>query len=736
MEKVSFLDSALMLARMGFHVFPLQANSKLPAIKDYPTLASCNETTISEWWGKRPYCNIGISTSSFGDGKSALLVIDIDNKPGKEGDNELFKLELEGKEFPPTLTQKTPTNGRHLVYKVENAVKQGSNVLAPGLDTRSRGGYIVGCGSSIEGKLYAFEPGGRDIADAPKWLVETCNGAKGHSSTEGLDFRHDNKIDSSRAWNRGLEYLRSAPHAHQGQGGDQTTYQVICKIKDLGVSASEALEILTESGGWNDQCLPPWGNSELEQKIRNAYTYGMNPPGISAPEKQFDPIPPTDQKDPEEFYLDKMNKEYALVYIEGSHFILHETVDRKGRPKIALLSENTFYCRFKPQKVMDGKKEKNFAESWINWKDRREYAGLTFSPEKDPGFNYYNLWKGFTTTAIPYAQASALAKKGFDAFMDHVEKNVCNGDKQLFKWLMGYFAHLIQKPFERPLTTIVFRGEKGTGKNALIDRVGKLLGEGHYLVAHDSRYLTSNFNGHLDSCLCLVLDEAFWSGDKTTEGKLKGITTSPEIMIERKGKEPYMVDNLVRLVVIGNEDWLVPASHDERRYAVFNVGSGRKQDNTFFENMRINMDENGGNAILLDHLKRFDLSTVDPNKAPATAALYDQKTATQDPFYQWWLDCLTEQKVLGSDFGHDWPDQMDKDSFRHAFNRYAKERNVKGRFPTMNTFGKLLKKCCPSVLTDQKRKEGERWVHTYRFPNIVIAREEWQKYMGHEVNWD
>ena len=99
---------------------------------------------------------------------------------------------------------------------------------------------------------------------------------------------------------------------------------------------------------------------------------------------------------------------------------------------------------------------------------------------------------------------------------------------------------------------------KGVGKNALVDRIGGLLSHDNYLVTHDGRYLMSSFNGHMESCLCMVFDEAFWSGDKSAEGKLKGLITSPEVLIERKGKEAYKADNLVGTIIIGNESWLVP----------------------------------------------------------------------------------------------------------------------------------------------------------------------------------
>lgn len=157
---MSFLDQALYLAEKGFHVFPLRPNSKLPAIDDFPNKATVDPKKIKTYWmdpvlgTEKPY-NIGISTSRY-NGSQALVVVDVDNKEKKKGDEELLKLELQGLDFIETTTQVTPTGGKHLIYRSEKPVKQGSNVLSNGLDIRSKGGYIVGPGSTIDGKSYHF----------------------------------------------------------------------------------------------------------------------------------------------------------------------------------------------------------------------------------------------------------------------------------------------------------------------------------------------------------------------------------------------------------------------------------------------------------------------------------------------------------------------------------------------------------------------------------------------------
>lgn len=728
---MSFMNQALSLAEKGFYVFPLQANGKLPAIDDFPNRATRDPEQIKKWWLdpvmelEQPF-NIGISTTRY-NGSQALVVVDVDNKGTKKGDEELLKLELEGYDFIDTATQMTPTGGLHLVYRAKSPVTQGTNKLGMGLDIRSRGGYIVGHGSMIDGKPYTWKNGPGTVAECPAWIIERC----GRAIEKDQRFDSEITVDPATAKRRALQYLETAPVSIEGQGGDETAFKVVAHIKDMGVAREDAMDLLTE--GWADRCQPPWSPEELKKKIDNAYNYGQNIQGLRSPEHDFEPISDIDDTN----YLKKINETHAVLFNEGEVTVLFETVDEKGRPKREFLKESTFRRKFSPFTVQVSRgKAQTYADVWLDWQGRRQYAGLCFRPELEPRNNYYNLWRGFAYKQTPYAEAGASAKLGFDMFLEHTRDNVCGADAKLFTWLMGYFAHMIQKPFERPLTTLVFRGSKGVGKNVLIDRVGKLLGSGHFLTAHDSRYLTSNFNGHLDSCLMLVLDEAFWSGDKSAESKLKGLTTAPEIMIERKGKEPFMVDNLVRLVVVGNEDWLVPASADERRYAVFDVGDGKKQHREYFRQMCVLMDTKGGAEVLMHYLKNFDLKTVDVNDAPNTKGLQDQKTDSLGPFDQFWLQCLTKGKIVNRDFVNDWEPEICKDQLRRAFDAYCKERGIKNWTPSDVAFSRALIKAVPAVVTDQKMLIDGVYTRSFRLSDLETCRRQWDRRMGFGRSWE
>lgn len=720
--EVNLLLAAKKLAEKGFHVFPLYPHSKLPAIKGFPELATRDPLKLERWWAKSPLYNIGISTSRFGENES-LLAVDVDNKGKKKGTDELLRLELEGKTLPATFEQLTPTTGRHLIYRVKDPIKQGVDVLGPGLDIRARGGYLVGAGSIIESGIYVGHP--RPVTIAPEWLVNECGKAKPKSSSASEALPG---VEPSRSAERAIRYLLTeAPLAVEGANGDQTTYRVASRVKDHGVDALTCFSLLLDH--WNERCSPPWTEEALSRKVENAYAYGREPVGVSAPETQFDVIPPETPISP----IQAFNKEFA--WIGGNKgFVLHETTDEEGLFTVEFIDVATFHNNEAPRTMQFGEKPVPISRVWIKHPDRRSYKGFSFTPGKQPRAGFYNLWRGFAYEPLPKGAEAPLAhRQALDAFLEHSLENICDGDAALHRWLMGWFAHLIQRPWEKPLTAIVFKGLKGVGKNALIERVKDLLGH-HGKLVSNSRYLTGNFNAHLEGKLLLILDEAFWSGDKQANGILKDLITGRTHTIERKGQEAYETKNLTRVAILGNENWLIPASEDERRYAVFNVGNKRRGDKPFFKMMRESM-ESGGYRLLMRYLLEFDLSQVDVDIAPKTAGLLDQKHRSLSPVQEWWHDCLVQGKIVKADFPGAWPDTVSKDRLRSALTRYLKDRGVSTWHPAAETVTKDLGRFLPSLSTKRVREDGER-VQVYVFPTLRQARAEWDKFMEQQTVWE
>lgn len=716
----SKLDHALALSARGLWLFPIRSNGKKPAHKGWQQEATRDPEQLARWFSDGAF-NLGVFTSRLGE-SDALVCVDVDNKGSKRGDDVIFALELEGFDLPDTLEVASPNNGRHLYFRVPDPLRQGANVLGPGVDSRSRGGFVLGPGSSLDGREYEIR-GDRPIAPAPDWLVARLGRSRDRTAEPAN--QEAVQVDRERALSRVVAYLTDdAPLAVEGDAGDQTAYRVAARVKDFGLSQLDCLNALAEH--WNPRCLPPWATNELAEKVRNAYAYGLEIPGAAAPEAQFTAVEPEPEAplDTVEHPFDELNKHHAFVLAGGGAHILWETTDATGRFDLQHLALGAYHSKHAPFTMTVGKKTSPITEEWMRWKGRRGYDGLVFRPEQPAPERFYNLWRGFAVEPWPADQTPPPeAQRALDLFLEHARENVCRADESLFQWLMSWFAHLVQRPWEKPSVALVLKGEKGVGKNVLIETVGALLG-GHFLLTSNRRYLIGNFNGHLENCLFFALDEAFWSGDKQAEGTLKDLITGASHQIEHKGKEPYSVDNRTRIAIIGNEDWLVPASHDERRFAVFDVGNGRKQDRDFFHQMREGMVRDGA-RLLLTYLRNYH-GGGDTGQPPKTGALLDQKHSSLPPLHQWWHTCLEEGRISYSDFGEDWPDTISRQRLRDAFGRYAKGRGVNRYLPDEREFGKLLKKACPDVGEGRSRKEG----YTYKLPGLSEARAAWDAFMG------
>lgn len=732
---MNFLERAngILQLHPSLKVFPVSPGSKIPAIKRFAVEATRDPKKISDWARHFPNANVGIPT----DG---LLTVDIDNKNGKKGSEALLRLEMElgGELFPPTLEVETPTGGGHLFYQVTEPVKCGVDVLGDALDIRGAGGYVVGPGSETRDGVYRVKEN-RQIVAAPDVLLALVRKAKPRSEKKSAKIQG---VDPVAAENRAVHYLLSeAKIAIEGAGGNATTFQVACRVKDKGVERERAKTLMVVH--WNNRCDPPWTVDELNRVIDNAYAYGSEAEGSDAPEAQFTAVEPVKPDPQPERKADapalsetereklspilEMNRDYA--YIAGSKgYVIHETKDEHDNPKLDFIGPETFHQNLLADKLQFSGKSVQLSRVWMESPLRRTYDGLCFAPARKVSKRYFNLWRGFAVEPAelskPSPKAAVLA---VELFFEHLRENVCQGDEKLAEWLTAYFAHAVQRPWELPGIALVEKGKKGVGKNVLAECVGHLFGD-HFAVIAERNQLLGRFNSVLENKIMVVLDEAFWSGDKPTEGLLKHMITGTDRYIERKGKESHRVTNCLRVAIIGNEDWLVPATADERRYAVFNVGEKRLGDKAFFRHGIIDGMRGGGYALLLRRLLDFPLKGIDIFTAPSTTGLKDQKSLSLNYFQAWWRDCLFEERILGSDkIG--WPEFILRDDFRKAFKASDAAKNWGSE-----KIGRELARVLPSHGSGRKRVEGQRPA-VYTLPALSQSRREWEAYIGHEEDW-
>jgi hypothetical protein len=127
------LHAALALAKQGIPCFPC-TQTKVPVTPHGFKDASIDPVVLQELFRHRPDALIGVPT----DHSSGLNVLDVDPRHG--GDEWLLE---NHHRLPPTRGHRTRSGGLHLLFRHEAVLKCSASRIAPGIDVRACGGYVV-----------------------------------------------------------------------------------------------------------------------------------------------------------------------------------------------------------------------------------------------------------------------------------------------------------------------------------------------------------------------------------------------------------------------------------------------------------------------------------------------------------------------------------------------------------------------------------------------------------------
>jgi hypothetical protein len=724
------LDCALELALQKVRLFACRPNSKLPAVDRFSEKATCDPEKLTALFGSTSY-NSGIACGKISEGLY-LVGFDIDDKDGRRGYDTIGVLAECGLEFPPTWSQRTPSGGEHRLFWSPVPIRQGTNVLGSGVDLRGDGGYLVGPGSVLGGRLYTVLTH-LPIAAFPRWAVEkyekkaTIHQLKPAGGATPV-------ANQVLALSQSVEYLQAQEPSGEGSRSNDC-FKHAARMKDFGLAQSQVMEVL--HAHW--RCEPMLTDDELIFTINNAYHYSKNSAGVAAPENIFSPIgedetplPPTGDPGPlDENPIDLLNRDHFYYAANGISRVCWET-KAAGKFHLERFPVYTFHEKHLAKKMLHNGKTADVTRVWLESEKRRTYDRLRFDPSHSLQPNEYNLWRGFNVE--PIEDGAAVDPRGEAAaqmFFEHCHSNICGSDDKLFKWLLTFLAHIFQHPGEKPRASLVFKGKKGTGKTIVSEILGHLIGTHAVIIANRSHVL-GHFNSIMEDKLLVTLDEAFWSGDKQVEGTLKDIITGNSRVITHKGAEPYPAKVFDRIIIISNEDWVVPASADERRFAVFEIGEGRRGDNKFFGTLKDGLFKHGGDRILLRRLLDWAPGENDVNIAPETEGLRSQKDLSLSVFHQWWLNCLQDAQILGSGLS-EWPDEISVNDFYSAFTLQLQAENVRGYKPSKIHVGKMFRTTAPRCGVSHV---GTGNVRRYALLPIDLARAEWDEYRGFQTRWD
>ena len=267
---------------MGYRVFPCIPGTKHPITQHGFHDAVTDAAQIERWWARHPRANVGIAAEG-------LLVVDIDGADNLWPGDPDRAADLAG----AGAVALTPRGGRHYLFRRPEGKswKCSTSKLAPGVDVRTDGGYIVAPPSVVEDKTYRWAPGlelddpPERLPDPPAWLAaeldRLANGLLANGSPTlahvAADDAESNAIPAGQR-NATLARLAGA-------------------MRRVGMSRSELTAALLQVN--QDRCVPPLASREVERIATSIARYPPDDVSVALAENHYAQMQAGDEEEVE-----------------------------------------------------------------------------------------------------------------------------------------------------------------------------------------------------------------------------------------------------------------------------------------------------------------------------------------------------------------------------------------------------------------------------------------------------
>ena len=248
----------------------------------------------------------------------------------------------------------------------------------------------------------------------------------------------------------------------------------------------------------------------------------------------------------------------------------------------------------------------SFISAWFDDIDKRVVDRIVMDPTNKIK-SVYNMWRGFAAEKLPPVETECIDEL-IKPMIRHINDVITGGVKEHTDWILDYLANIIQRPANKTQVAISLYGLQRCGKGIIFEFFRhKVLGKHcSYQTPKPERDLFGRFANGPMGCVCLQVDEVKSLHDHADQ--LKDFITNPTINIEKKGKDTFVIDNLVNLILTSNNANALTVSSDDGRFALFHCSSVHKGNAAYFKKLGDHLERPEVARAFYQHLLTRDLS--------------------------------------------------------------------------------------------------------------------------------
>jgi hypothetical protein len=275
-----------------------------------------------------------------------------------------------------------------------------------------------------------------------------------------------------------------------------------------------------------------------------------------------------------------------------------------------------------------------FLPLWLKDSERRTYSKIDQKPSDD-----IEVYSPPVTFKYMEGKPKEDGTEIIECFKDLVGL-AAGRDEGIAQFIIHWFAHLLQKPFENPLSAVILTGQEGCGKDTIGDFFCEwMLGD---IYSHNytstKQFWEKHDTGRFGKFF-VKLEEANGYLNRQNIGDMKAIITSRTLSINPKGEKPLTTANYNRFFMTTNEGCPVKVEEGSRRFMVSACSAEKIGNIAYWKKVRATLFNAEGAATVGKYLMNLDLSNFETTVFPENPYLQqikdNEKSAEQRFLEQW-----------------------------------------------------------------------------------------------------